>query len=765
MRQGAALLMAVLMMLTSFGSGSISPPDGGALPATGLVVADANDTIDRTNTFPFDAYFENYHNYAPGDTDSWEQNEMPTIADEMFAFADQYPDIVRLYDLTTLVPNGQTWWGNHIYAIKISDGVVACPEGWSDAQIDAALAAEECEPAYYDNPDEETFFIVGNHHAREWMSTVTPLYFIYYLTHFYGAPPTDNDGDGLVNEDPLDGVDNDGDGEQGGRVDAEGRAMWDGIDNDGDGIIDEGIDEDPIEARVTHLIDTREIWIVPQINIDGFRWDRADPSELWRKNMRDNDENDKQGDICDGVDINRNYPLEWSHNTQPYAVVEDGGLEFTVDDDNPCSGVYHGPQDDFDDDGDSFLGYDIVQQNPIYDPDGVDEDPEDVTHIDDDGDGLVDEDRTGGFSEPETQVIEQLVWRLDIWDYEAAPWDPADPGMGGTGSASRWWPAMWSELPDGTFARNYRPEKHDGRHNFVSAISYHSCSALYIWPWGFKGEDPPHESLMADLAAPLMNWTEYGNWKEEGGYKVSGDITDWLYGNHGIMAYTIELNQCGSQGNLSGGFHADKQLIKPTVRMHLLSNIWMLEKSPEVQIAKEGNRFPTIAAVRYPELEIETVYDDYRYVNDDYPLRVRVHNADHLAKDSLEIRYRVSGGAWQTVPMACYRDCTAQDSTFRGVIPSVEESGKVEYYVVGRDLRAANSDVFGGGWVFSGYGEAAPQPILVDDIVGFGNPVLDAIAVGFMMLIIYGVIWGGLYHMVGLAIAAERRKQAAEEGG
>ena len=50
-----------------------------------------------------------------------------------------------------------------------------------------------------------------------------------------------------------------------------------------------------------------------------------------------------------------------------------------------------------------------------------------------------------------------------------------------------------------------------------------------------------------------------------------------------------------------------------------------------------------------------------------------------------------------------------------------------------------------------------------DDIVGFGNPVLDVIAVGFMMLIIYSVIWGGLYRMVGLAIAAERRK--AEEGG
>ena len=43
--------------------------------------------------------------------------------------------------------------------------------------------------------------------------------------------------------------------------------------------------------------------------------------------------------------------------------------------------------------------------------------------------------------------------------------------------------------------------------------------------------------------------------------------------------------------------------------------------------------------------------------------------------------------------------------------------------------------------------------------------MLDFIAVGFMMLIIYGVVWGGLYRMVGLAVAAERRKQAAEEDG
>jgi len=82
---------------------------------------------------------------------------------------------------------------------------------------------------------------------------------------------------------------------------------------------------------------------------------------------------------------------------------------------------------------------------------------------------------------------------------------------------------------------------------------------------------------------------------------------------------------------------------------------------------------------------------------------------------------------------------------------------------VAQDSRLANK--FGGGFVYTGYGAAAPVEIFVDDIIGFGNPVLDFIAVGFMMLIIYGVVWGGLYRMVGLAVAAERRKQAAEEGG
>ena len=60
------------------------------------------------------------------------------------------------------------------------------------------------EPAFYDDPDEETYFLVSNHHSREWMTIPTVMYFIHYLTYYYEEGPIDNDGDGLINEDMID---------------------------------------------------------------------------------------------------------------------------------------------------------------------------------------------------------------------------------------------------------------------------------------------------------------------------------------------------------------------------------------------------------------------------------------------------------------------------------------------------------------------------------------------------------------------------------
>ena len=85
-------------------------------------------------------------------------------------------------------------------------------------------------------------------------------------------------------------------------------------------------------ASITSLVNSREIWLVPIVNPDGFiytqeeQWPVA-PNEqgsLWRKNFRDN------GDGTFGVDINRNYGFAWGYNNQ-------GSSQFPADE------TYRGP--------------------------------------------------------------------------------------------------------------------------------------------------------------------------------------------------------------------------------------------------------------------------------------------------------------------------------------------------------------------------------------------------------------------------------------
>jgi len=492
-------------------------------------VTTAVDEEEQTTIHSFDVSFDDYY-----DTSA-------EVYADLVEFENDYPDIVEIYTLTDIIPAGQTWQGNEIYAVKISDNVAN-------------------EPEYYDNPEEDTSLIIGGQHGRDWMPVSTAMYYAYYLTHYYGMEPTDNDGDGLVNEDWIDGIDNDGDGEKGGRVDEYNRSLSDGIDNDGDGLIDEGIDEDIIEERVTYIVDNYEIWIIPLLNPDGYNYDREDPSRFWRKNMRDNDGNDRYGDECDGVDLNRNFPLHWGNSSNAVSYTLDSiEPEFVVDEDNICSDVYVGPYDQFDDDGDGL----------------IDEDDEDSLRLDNDGDGLLDEDRSGGFTEPETQVIEYLFWRLDIYgDYSQTEYlEDYQNGIIRTN-----WPDMFVQNDDGDYVRNYRNERLSTSHSITSAVSYHSYGSLYVIPWGMgTGILPNYQNSYDNLLTNLGNVTGYGNCLDEGGYCTpGGSFIDWAHYNHGVFSLAVLLNS-GSQGGVQGGFHADPVLIQPTSRMHLLTNIEILD--------------------------------------------------------------------------------------------------------------------------------------------------------------------------------------------
>ncbi len=61
------------------------------------------------------------------------------------------------------------------------------------------------------------------------------------------------------------------------------------------------------DARVTGLVNTREIWVVPSINPDGAEFDVASGSYVsWRKNRQPN-----AGSSAVGTDLNRNWGWQW----------------------------------------------------------------------------------------------------------------------------------------------------------------------------------------------------------------------------------------------------------------------------------------------------------------------------------------------------------------------------------------------------------------------------------------------------------------------
>ncbi len=67
--------------------------------------------------------------------------------------------------------------------------------------------------------------------------------------------------------------------------------------------------------EITDLVDTRDIWIVPVVNPDGYDYTFTPGNRLWRKNLRDND-GDNQITIQDGVDPNRNWPEKWGWDNE-----------------------------------------------------------------------------------------------------------------------------------------------------------------------------------------------------------------------------------------------------------------------------------------------------------------------------------------------------------------------------------------------------------------------------------------------------------------
>jgi hypothetical protein len=329
--------------------------------------------------------------------------------------------------------------------------------------------------------------------------------------------------------------------------------------------------------------------------------------------------------------------------------------------------------------------------------------------MDNDGDGKIDEDKDGGFSEPETQAIELLMNRLDS---------------------------------DGNH--------HNMRSGVGISIAYHSVGGWVIWPWGFTYNDAPHEELIVHIGHELMDQTGYTSWWDDSMYLTSGDSDDFLYGAHGTLAYTIELNH-----EDGAGFHPDPVLIINTSRRLLTSNLYATEMTGVAKIARD---------LHLPDLDIGLPVINHEQKDkvisntESYKVKIEVENAENLDPNSVLLHYRVGEeGVYRVIKMKSTGEHESADGevtvlgTYEGNIPSQvdQDNLKVYYYITGEDIR---------GLMVAGplYGEGDPYSYRIDSSMGF--TLFDAALAILMAVIFIVIVWGGFFKGVQVAVKADRRK-------
>lgn len=220
-----------------------------------------------------------------------------------------------------------------------------------------------------------------------------------------------------------------------------------------------------LNETITRMLNYSEIYIVPALNVDGF--DAVKQNEWQRKNV---------------------HPFDEDNDT-------------LLDEDPPN-----------DEDGDGYIEDLIFSNGTFIRWEG----------IDDDGDGLLNEDWVGG-----VDVNRNYGYQWNATVQSGSPY-PKDEDYRG--------PSPFSE-PE-TQAISDLALQHD----FKYAISFHSGAEVVLYPWCYTGTPTPHDSLFREIAGNLSSLVSAPYAQSGAGlYTSSGAWDDWMYGNRSAFALTCEI--------------------------------------------------------------------------------------------------------------------------------------------------------------------------------------------------------------------------------
>ena len=669
---------------------------------------------------PEDIWSEDYANdvYPWGGNDRIqfkEYHDYFTMRDRMMQLAEENENIMSFHEglnggmnargVETTADDYEGWFYNHRSPwMKITAGGETF-EGVDGGDCNDFVG--DC-GNYPDIPDIQ---LVGNHHAREWMSYEVPMFFLETLAHYYGTAGIDNDGDGLIDEDTWGDADGDG------QLDDDGDCLSLASsfqDSNGDGEAcgpgDLGVDEDFPEQQITDLVNTREIYLIPMLNVDGNRYDREVfcgetawencATSGWRKNLRDNtvtgvtplpDVDEEVDEGCDGVDLNRNYQFEWGAPLGATGPLFPGMCYA----DGANNDVYNGPVNYEDNDEDGLVNEDHV--------DGKD----------DDADGQTDEDWMGGNTEPETRFIQDITEMND------------DDG--------------------------------DGSSDFRATLTWHSFSELVLYPWGHctDCETPDHAELIYH-GNMMAEMTTYENMQSSDLYPTTGDYCDWQYGVHDSYCYTIEIGTA---------FHQQPEDIDHIAVRNLGIPFYMVEISDNprerarigIQEVEKSQWIVSADNLTIPDsgpIPITMCIDpSFPYTNDhNYShvmwrtVKPTRQQSDYGPMEWIEEDWKMTG--FQETGSNCTLTNNETGNLIVSNVPVPEDfSGKLHY----KSMLGTRSGTFP-------FSYPTPAGTYEEINVAYRAPFGNAVMAFLLFLIVAGTVWGSL----GLAIKKMNESEADE---
>lgn len=220
-------------------------------------------------------------------------------------------------------------------------------------------------------------------------------------------------------------------------------------------------------TTLTHMLNCSEIYIVVALNVDAF--------DIRKQN-------------------------EWQRkNAHPFGEDGDGLLDEDPPDDEDGDGYI---EDLFFDDG---THYRFIRWEGI----------------DDDGDGLLNEDWVGG-----VDLNRNYDYKWNATCNSGSPYSWAEDYRG---------PAPFSE-PETQAIKDLALQN-----DFKYAVSFHSGAEDILYPWGYTHTPTPDDQIFREVASNLSALTGSPYEQSSAMYTTSGVWDDWMYANRSTLAFTCEI--------------------------------------------------------------------------------------------------------------------------------------------------------------------------------------------------------------------------------